>query len=106
VTDDCESGPVAGTFTADGDAWRFEGALTLENAAAVLAASQAVPFPASGRVELGGLARADSAALAVVMALRRRARAEGRTLILDDMPPVLVSLADVYGVEDLARGVA
>jgi len=40
------------------------------------------------------------------MALRRRAHAEGRALMLTGMPPGIASLAAVYGVEDLARGVA
>ena len=106
MSDGCESPPVAGAFVADGDAWRFDGALTLENAATVMAATQALAFPPSGRSDRAGLTRADSAALAVVMALRRRAQAEGRTVVLENVPPGVASLADVYGVEDLVRAVA
>jgi phospholipid transport system transporter-binding protein len=106
VTETCTTAPPTGGFTADDGGWRFDGALTLENAATVLEASQALPFPASGRIDLAGLRQADSAALAVIMALRRRARTEGRSLVLTGMPPGITSLADVYGVEDLARGVA
>jgi len=106
VSDPCTTALPTGGFTADDDGWRFDGALTLENAATVMEASQALPFPPSGRVDLAGLRQADSAALAVIMALRRRARTEGRSLVLTGMPPSIISLADVYGVEDLARGVA
>ena len=106
MTDACAVAAPTGGFTADDDGWRYDGALTLENAAAVMEACQALPFPASGRVDLAGLGHADSAALAVIMALRRRAHAEGRTLALTGLPPGIVSLAAVYGVEDLARGVA
>jgi phospholipid transport system transporter-binding protein len=106
VNDDCTGGPITGSFAVDGDNWRFDGALTLENAATVMDASQALPFPPSGRVDLRGLTRADSAALAVIMALRRRARTEGRSLVLDGMPAGLASLAEVYGVEDLVRAIA
>ena len=106
MTDACTVAAPTGGFTADDDGWRFDGALTLENAAAVMEACQALPFPASGRVDLAGLRHADSAALAVIMALRRRAHAEGRALMLTGMPPGIASLAAVYGVEDLARGVA
>ena len=106
MTDACTVAAPTGAFTADDDGWRFDGALTLENAAAVMEACQALPFPASGRVDLAGLRHADSAALAVIMALRRRAHAEGRALMLTGMPPGIASLAAVYGVEDLARGVA
>ena len=102
---DTEPGtPPVGGFVALGDAWRYEGALTLDNAAGVMAAADALPLPESGRIDLGGLAPADSAALAVVMALRRRALAEGRTLRIENLPPGLHSLATVYGVDDLARG--
>ena len=91
----------SGGFVADGDAWRYEGALTLDNAAGVMLAADAMTLPASGIVDLRALAPADSAALAVVMALRRRAQAEGRTLHVANMPPALQSLAVVYGVDDL-----
>ena len=105
-----EAAAPAGGFVADSvttdagaavDAWRYEGALTLDNAARVMAAADATPLPASGIIDLRALAPADSAALAVVMALRRRADAEGRTLHVRNMPPALQSLAIVYGVDDL-----
>jgi phospholipid transport system transporter-binding protein len=93
-----------GAFVALGDAWRYEGALTLDNASTVLSAADAMPLPESGRIDMGGVAHADSAALAVVMALRRRALAEGRSLRVDNLPAALHSLAIVYGVDDLVRG--
>ena len=96
--------PPTGGFMALGDLWRYEGALTLDNAAGVMAIADGIPLPASGRIDFGGLAPADSAALAAVMALRRRAAAEGRALRIDNLPPALESLAVVYGVDDLIRG--
>ena len=65
--------PASGGFVVQGDAWRYEGALTLDNAAAVMAHVESLPLPASGRVDMGGLSPADSSALAILMALRRRA---------------------------------
>jgi phospholipid transport system transporter-binding protein len=50
---------------------------------------------------MSGLAHADSAGLAVLLALKRRAQAEGRRVAFERMPPVLASLATVYGIEDL-----
>ncbi|MFO1415087.1 MAG: STAS domain-containing protein [Burkholderiales bacterium] len=90
---------VPGAFSADGDRWRFAGMLTFDDATAVLAAAKAMPLPASGRIDLSGLTHADSAGLAVLLALRRRAQAEGRTVSFEGMPPVLASLARVYGIE-------
>ena len=93
--------PVPGAFAADGDGWRFSGALTFDDATAVLAAAQALPLPASGRIDMSRLAHADSAGLAVLLALKRRAAAERRTIVFEGMPPVLASLARVYGIEDI-----
>ena len=95
-----EGAPV-GAFSVSGAGWSFSGALTLDAAAEVLQASQALAFPANGAVDFSGLTHADSAALAVIMALKRRATAEGRTLAVGGLPASLQSLAIVYGVEDL-----
>ena len=92
--------PASGTFSGEGNAWKFEGALTFDDAAQVFEASAAVPLPADG-IDFSGMTRADSSALAVVIALRRRAAAEGRALSLHNLPPSLRSLAVVYGVEEL-----
>jgi phospholipid transport system transporter-binding protein len=96
-----EVAAAVGGFVVDGDAWRYRGALTLDNAAQVMAAADALPLPASGLVDLGALAPADSSALAVVMALHRRAQAENRPVRVVNMPAALQSLAVVYGVDDL-----
>lgn len=87
--------------SADGDRWIYQGALTFDNAAAVVAAARELPLPASGRIDLSGLEPADSAALAVLFALKRRAHAERSPLVFEGMPPGLQSLANVYGVESL-----
>jgi phospholipid transport system transporter-binding protein len=84
--------------------WKFEGALILDNAAAVLAAADAMPLPSSGVVDLSGLVRADSAALAVAIEVNRRALAEGRKLVFQHVPAGLMSLAVVYGVDELLGG--
>jgi phospholipid transport system transporter-binding protein len=85
----------------DGERWRFAGSLTFENAAAVVEAARELKLPHSGRVDLAGLAHADSAALAALFALKRRAHAERKRLAFESMPPGLLSLARVYGVETL-----
>lgn len=94
--------PSPGAFTADGARWRFAGTLTFDDATQVLASATALPLPASGVVDLGGLTHADSSALAVLLALRRRAVAEGaRPLEFTAMPATLDALARVYGIETL-----
>jgi phospholipid transport system transporter-binding protein len=59
-----------------------------------------LPLPPSGIVDLAGVVHADSAALAVLLALRRRAIAEGRSITFASVPPMLDSLARVYGIEE------
>jgi phospholipid transport system transporter-binding protein len=100
---DCEEAAVRGAFTEHDGAWRFDGALTLDNAAEVLATVEAQPLPASGDIDFAGLARADSSALALILALRRRAVAEGRPLSVRNLPGSLASLAAAYGVDELVR---
>lgn len=93
--------PNEGAFTADGDRWRFDGVLTFDDATRALETANQLPLPASGVVDMSGLTHADSAALAVLLALKRRATAEKRQLAFPALPPMLDSLARVYGIEDL-----
>lgn len=90
-----------GAFAAAGERWEFAGTLTFDDAAQILDASDRLPLPASGVIDLAGLAHADSSALAVLLALRRRGAAEGRPVTFAAMPPIAASLARVYGIEDL-----
>jgi phospholipid transport system transporter-binding protein len=104
VNDVCASdGASAGAFAASADLsrWTFDGDLTFDNAAAALEAASALDLPKSGRIDLSGLGTADSSALAVVFALKRRAKAERRELVFEGIPPGLASLARVYGVDGM-----
>ncbi|MDE2358837.1 MAG: STAS domain-containing protein [Betaproteobacteria bacterium] len=95
-----DGGATAGFAAIDGG-WRYTGDLTLDNAAAVFAASSALALPAGGAVDVSGLRHADSAALAVLIALKRRAAREHVEVALAGMPQPLHSLAMVYGVDEL-----
>ncbi len=104
MTADWQDGaPAPGAFEASGDGsrWTFNGALTFENAAEVVAAARALELPGSGRIDLASLDPADSSALAALFALQRRASAQGRRLVFENLPGSLVSLAQVYGVAEL-----
>ncbi len=92
---------LRGAFEASGERWTFEGALVFDDATKVLDATAALPLPSSGTIDLGGLRYADSSAIAVLLALRRRGNAEGRKVTFASVPPMLDSLARVYGVEDI-----
>lgn len=60
-------------------------------------------FPRFQRLvlDLGGVTRANSAGLALLLEWQGQARREGRSLTLLNMPPVLVKLARVSELEDL-----
>ena len=90
-------------FSADaaGTRWRYSGALTFANASRVFAAALAMPLPIGGEVDLSGAVGVDSAAVAVLLALRSRAAAEGKPLFFTHIPAALSALADLYSVEDL-----
>ena len=94
--------PSAG-FAADaaGARWSYTGALTFANASAVFAAAALLPLPTTGEVDLSRVVAVDSAAVAVLLALSRRAREERKPLVFTRLPAALRALADVYGVEDL-----
>lgn len=96
-----EAGKGAFTASDDHSHWSFEGALTFDNAAQVLHASEALDLPRTGRVDLSGLRSADSSALAVLFALQRRAKAQRHKLVFEGLPPGLASLARVYDVDAL-----
>lgn len=95
-------GVAAGfSLDADGAAWRYRGALTFDNAAAVYAASQKLPLPSGGRIDLAEVTHLDSSALAVILAIMRRAREARQAITLLHVPAASMSLAKVYGVAEL-----
>jgi len=94
------SEPAAATL-ARGERWSLSGALTMDSAARVLAESIGATLPASGVISLAGVDRVDSAGVAVLLAWKRRAAAEGRALSFADVPASLAALAELYGVVEL-----
>ena len=92
---------VTTAFQVEGERWVPVGSLTMDRVAAVLAASVEAALPATGIVDLQRVEAVDSAGVALLLAWKRRARAEAKPLTFVHMPPSLASLAELYGVEDL-----
>jgi len=88
---------------ATGDRWILTGPLTMDSAASVLSSSRDMRLPSSGIVDLGRLDAVDSAAVAVLIAWKRRAKAEGAPMAFLNIPPTMASLANLYGVEELLQ---
>jgi|HubBroStandDraft_6_1064221.scaffolds.fasta_scaffold1288881_2 phospholipid transport system transporter-binding protein len=86
---------------AAGDRWLLAGPLTVDTAASVLESSREAALPKTGIVDLTGVEGLDSAAVAVLLAWRRRAASEGVELSFTAVPASLSALAELYGVQDL-----
>ena len=98
---ECAPAATSGEFSAVDGRWTFVGTLTFADAATVFEASHALPLPADGIVDLAGMTHADSSALALLLALKRRANVEGARLAFKSIPQGLHALAHVYGIEDM-----
>ena len=81
--------------------WTFAGSLTYANAGPVLAAALEMMLPSSGEVDLNDVDAVDSAAVAVLLEIKRRAVDEGRSLVFANVPAALTTLADLYGVDEM-----
>ncbi|AOY92534.1 toluene tolerance protein [Cupriavidus sp. USMAA2-4] len=75
--------------------------LTNRNAAAVLRDGLSRLAQGEAQVDCAALAQVDSAAVAVLLALRRAADARGQALAFVGVPRQLAALAEVYGVDGL-----
>ena len=98
-----DANPGSVTFgTPDRDTLALSGALTFATAARAFAeGSRALQSGAQTRLDLGGLARADSAGLACVLGLAAVASRAGRRLGVAHWPEGLRALAEVCDVEGL-----
>ena len=81
----------------------ISGELSFRNAVAALEAAQAELARGQGafEIDLGGVTRADSAGLALLLELARDARAAGRELRCTRVPEQLKRLAGFFGVTDV-----
>jgi phospholipid transport system transporter-binding protein len=95
------TGETGALLSGENGRWRLRGALTIDSAEKVLAASNATALPPSGIVSLDNVARVDSAAVAVLLAWKRRALKESKPLAFVDVPSSLAALAQLYGVEQM-----
>ena len=99
---DACSGPTSGFApAAGGKRWIYIGALTFVEAGPAVTAASALPLPTEGIVDCSGIGAFDSTAVAVLLALKRRATAEGRALVFAGLPVRLEALARLYEVEEI-----
>jgi phospholipid transport system transporter-binding protein len=75
--------------------------LTVDNARSMLSAGLAAIAGGQHVIDFSGLTAVDSAAVAVLLAWQRTARAKSIALSFINLPDMLQSLADLYGVAGL-----
>ena len=75
--------------------------LTVDNARSMLAAGLQAIEGGQHSIDFGGLKTVDSAAVAVLLAWQRAAMRKAVTLSFINMPGMLQSLTDLYGVAGL-----
>lgn len=87
-----------------------EGALTFESLPSVLAQAEAfaarADLPARLDIDFARVTEVDSAALALLLEWRRVAARRGTQLTFLNLPPNLVALATLYGIEQLVQPAA
>jgi phospholipid transport system transporter-binding protein len=81
--------------------WQVAGAITMDSAASLLAASATLPLPAQGIIDFKRVEHVDSAGVALMLEWRRRARVESRQVAFQGVPEGVTSLAMLYGVADM-----
>ncbi len=91
--------------TPSGEVLALTGALSFETLPAVLAQSaefEARPdLPDRLTIDFAAITGADSSAVALLLEWRRKALRRNKSLDFVNLPPALISLARLYGVEEL-----
>lgn len=87
----------------EGQILLLEDDLTLEHAARLLRQGSEEIANGVRVVDFAQAGKVDSSALSLMLAWRRRARAGGFTLEYRNLPDSLMSLAKLYGVDELIR---
>ncbi len=85
----------------DNARWLLQGEVTAGTTARIVENAGTLPLPASGVVDCEGVRVVDSTAVALLLALKRRARTENRPIAFVNVPGPLIALASVYGVAEL-----
>jgi phospholipid transport system transporter-binding protein len=85
----------------DNARWRLQGEVTTSTAARIIGDASTLPLPSSGVVDCDGVRVVDSTAVALLLALKRRARTERKPVAFVNVPAPLMALASVYGVAEL-----
>ena len=85
----------------EGERMLVDGPVTLANVTQVLEDGYAAIRAGANAVDLKGITELDSSLLAMLLAWLREAARAGRTLRVDNLPGGLITIAQLYGVDEL-----
>ena len=85
----------------EGERMLVDGPVTLANVTQVLEDGYAAIRAGVNAVDLKGITELDSSLLAMVLAWLREAAQAGRPLRVDNLPGGLITIAQLYGVDEL-----
>lgn len=89
-------------ITAEKNIWKLRGNLVVDKADAVLAESNTLSMDDTALVvDFAEVNTVDTTALALVLAWKRRAKKEFSEISFINLPGNLISLASLYGVQDI-----
>ena len=84
-----------------GNRWEITGDIEINNATALLAASQKLEMVSNTQIDFSKVAEIDTAAISLIFEWKRRAIAENKQLSFLNLPANLKSLTQLYGVAEL-----
>ena len=85
----------------NGSRWEVSGDVEIDNANALLLASNALTIADDATVDFSKVAEIDTAAISLILEWKRRAISEKKQLNYVNLPTNLASLTQLYGVADL-----
>lgn len=80
--------------------WQLSGELLIDNASTLLEKSVPLAMVESLTIDFSGVTDADTSALSLMLAWKRRAAETGCNIKLAHVPTNLMSLADLYGITE------
>ncbi len=88
-------------ITKDGKCYRVQGPVTMANATSILVESAKLFDHEALVVDLSEVEEVDSSAVSLMLQWIREARQRNQSLVFTHLPKNLISLATLYGVQDI-----
>lgn len=85
----------------NGNIWALQGDVTLQEVMSVLKQAEALQMPAQLVVDFAGVTDVDTSAISLMLEWMRQAQRENKQVAFEHVSADLLSLAQLYGVQDM-----